>query len=617
MPTALIVSRQNPEPDLGQTVLWRGDVERVWVNEPSRALPVAAELTPSLVVVDGADSTEASYLTRSLRFHDATRSTAVAVLDRSLTFEAEVALLAAGATIVLPVPVDPLLWDRRLEELVNVPPRREARIPVRFAAWSRRGPNHEEVEGVCLNISLRGMLLETKVAPPLGTKLDIDFRLPGDRSPVRVVGQVVRHAGVVDGRHRSGIAFVILRGGSRSRIGSFVDFAYRTRRAPEPGEKAVRDLAEDAEWEAELRTSEARKSAILDSALDCVVTVDHEGRIVEFNSAAERAFGRPRTEVFGRRFVEILVPGPLRDQTRRQLRKVSATAEHGVPAGRFEAEALRADGSVFPVEVSVSPAFVGDRLLLTGIVRDITEARRLEGRRQEAEERLREAQKMATLGAIVGAVAHEVRNPLFALAGTVDLIELAHGDRPELRVHLERLREQIDRVSALMRDLLEYGRPAAIEPTPTPLVSLIGRAVDWCSALARRRDVALRVSLPEPLPPILTAGDRLAQAFHNLLDNAIRHSPDHGVVSITAAPSQRAGLPRVEVVVSDSGTGMSQEELAHAFEPFFSHRRGGTGLGLPIAMRIVEEHAGTIALSNAAGGGTMVTVSLPAVSHPA
>jgi len=611
VPTALIVSRQDPEPDLGQTVLWRGDVERVWVKEPSQALPVAAELTPSLVVVDGADSTEASYLTRSIRFHEATRSTAVAVLDRSLTFEAEAALLSAGATVVLPVPVDPLLWDRRLEELVNVPPRREARIPVRFAAWSRQGPNHEEIEGVCLNLSLRGMLLETKVAPPLGTKLDIDFRLPGDRNPVRVVGQVVRHAGMVDGRYRSGIAFVILRGGSRSRIGTFVDFAHRTRKAPEPRAASARGLPEDAEWEAELRTSEARKSAILDSALDGVVTVDHEGRIVEFNSAAERAFGHPRGEIFGRRFVEALVPAPLRDEARRQLRGVSASADHGLPAGRFEAEALRADGSVFPVEVSVSPAFVGERLLLTGIVRDITEERRLERRRQEAEERLREAQKMATLGAIVGAVAHEVRNPLFALAGTVDLIEAAHRDRPELRVHLQRLREQIDRVSSLMRDLLEYGRPATLEPTATPLAPLIQRAVVWCSALARRRDVALQVSLPEPLPEVPTAGDRLPQAFHNLLDNAVRHSPEHGVVIVAAAPSQRAGRSCVEVVVRDSGPGMSEDELAHAFEPFFSHRRGGTGLGLPIAMRIVEEHKGAIAVSNAEGGGAVVTVSLP------
>jgi PAS domain S-box-containing protein len=617
VPTALIVSRQNPEPDLGQTVLWRGDVERVWVKEPSTALEAAAKLTPSLVVVDGADSTEASYLTRSLRFHEATRSTAVAVLDRSLTFEAEAVLLAAGATVVLPVPVDPLLWDRRLEELVNVPPRREARIPVRFAAWSRQGPNHEEIEGVCLNISLRGMLLETKVAPPLGTKLDIDFRLPGDRSPVRVVGQVVRHAGVVDNRHRSGIAFVILRGGSRSRISAFVDFAHRTRPAAVPGPTPARELFEDAEWEAELRTSEARKSAILDSALDCVVTVDHEGRIVEFNAAAERAFGHSRSAVFGRRFVETLVPGPSRDEARRRLRGLSASAERGLPAGRFEAEALRADGSVFPVEVSVSPAFVRKRLLLTGFVRDVTEERRRDSQRQEAEERLREAQKMATLGAIVGAVAHEVRNPLFALAGTVDLIEAAHRDRPDLRVHLQRLREQIDRVSALMRDLLDYGRPAALEPTATPLPPLIQRAVDWCRALARRHHVVLQVSLSEPLPEVLTAGDRLPQAFHNLLDNAIRHSPKHGTVTIAAAPSRPAGRRRVEVVVRDSGPGMSDDELAHAFEPFFSHRHGGTGLGLPIALRIVEEHAGIIALSNAAGGGTAVTMSLPAADDPA
>jgi diguanylate cyclase (GGDEF)-like protein/PAS domain S-box-containing protein len=185
------------------------------------------------------------------------------------------------------------------------------------------------------------------------------------------------------------VEFLVYRGDARERIAAFVDAEPVPERPGAPvAPTTVRPFEEAREWEEELRASELRKALILDSAVDCIVTVDHEGRILEFNSAARRVFGYSRSEVLGREVADKLVPPALRDQMRRRLRDFVLTGESEDLGRRREATAMRADGSLLAVEMVIVPAYVKGRVLLTAYIRDLTDRRR--------SQRLAEARHRAT-----------------------------------------------------------------------------------------------------------------------------------------------------------------------------------------------------------------------------
>ncbi|HSB60235.1 MAG TPA: PAS domain S-box protein, partial [Vicinamibacteria bacterium] len=377
---ALVVAADDLAGDLGQTVLWRPDVDRAHVTDAAAAPGAVARLRPSLVIIDQPSLDQTLEVVRRLRDDPATRPTAIAVLSRGLPEETEDRLFAAGVNAVLPVPVDPFFWDRRLEELLSVPPRRAQRIPVRLQDWSRFVSEADEAEGVVVNIGARGVLLETEEPLELGTKLGLTLRLPADAADIHVVGQVVRQAGEEEGRFRSGVEFLVYGGDTRERIAAFVseDGAPHRPGSPALAPLRVRAFEDAREWEEELRASELRKSLILDSALDAIITVDHEGRILEFNSAARRVFGYSRAEVFGREAAEKLIPPAERGEMRSRLRDFVASGDSSDLGRRREAVAMRADGSLFPVEVAVFPSWVKGKVLLTAFVRDLTERKRSE-----------------------------------------------------------------------------------------------------------------------------------------------------------------------------------------------------------------------------------------------
>jgi diguanylate cyclase (GGDEF)-like protein/PAS domain S-box-containing protein len=386
----LVVGKDSLSGDLGPTVLGRPDIDRAHVEDAAAALEAAARLRPTLVVVD-LPRPGAVALARQLRQGPVTRPIAIVWLNRSDPPAVEAELVAAGVNAVVPLPIDTLLWDRRLEELVSVPPRRAERFPVRLRDWSRFVHGKDEADAVVVNIGARGVLLETPRALQLGGKVGLSFHLPGDPVEVGLVGQVVRVVVGEDGLSRAGVEFLVYRADARERIEAFVEADPEPAR---PGATAadlplkVRAFDEAREWEEELRASEIRKALILDSALDCIVTADHEGRIVEFNAAARRLFGYSRQEVLGREAADTIVPAALRDELRRRLHDFVLTGDSDDLGRRREATAMRADGSLVPVEVCVVPAYVKGRVLLTAYIRDLSELRR--------EQRLALARQRAT-----------------------------------------------------------------------------------------------------------------------------------------------------------------------------------------------------------------------------
>ncbi len=235
---------------------------------------------------------------------------------------------------------------------------------------------------------------------------------------------------------------------------------------------------------------------------------------------------------------------------------------------------------------------------------DVTELARLQAS-------LRRSETMSALGALVAGVAHEVRNPLFTMTATLDAFEARFGLREEYRKHLEVIRAQLDRLTRLMRDLLEYGKPATLDLSIGTLEASIRQAAEACEPDARAAGVLIACAFADDLPPVSGDRARLAQVFTNAIENAVQHSPAEGTVTVSTGLARERAASWVEVRVRDAGPGFSARDQPHVFEPFYTKRRGGTGLGLSLVQRIVEQHGGEVLARNHEGGGAELVVRLP------
>ncbi|HUG52568.1 MAG TPA: EAL domain-containing protein, partial [Vicinamibacteria bacterium] len=367
MPKVLVVSAVDLRPELGRTVLWRADIERAFAKDVGEA--TAREgAPPNLIVLDAA-SPDSRAAIQALRAHPSTRASAIAAVSHNGLLEDAEGLRQAGANVVIPAHADPVVWDARLEELLRVPRRREARIPVRMETWSRLAEGGDFVEGSAINISVNGLLFESGSALEVGTKLDLRFRLPGHEDELQALGEVVRQ----DERPRSGIRFLVLRGDAREAIRAFVESGVASLAGPRTAAAATPEVTE---WEAALRASEALKAAILESAPDPVLIMSHEGRIVEVNRAAEEVLGYARAQLVGKTIAETIAPPSDEHPHHRALAHHVATGGGPLLGQRIEMTARRADGGGLPVELAVSRTRRRGMVFFTAYLRDLTNLKR-------------------------------------------------------------------------------------------------------------------------------------------------------------------------------------------------------------------------------------------------
>jgi signal transduction histidine kinase len=229
----------------------------------------------------------------------------------------------------------------------------------------------------------------------------------------------------------------------------------------------------------------------------------------------------------------------------------------------------------------------------------------------ELKERLRQSETMAAIGSIVAGVAHEVRNPLFSISATLDAFESRFRDTEGYQKYLAVLRGEIGRLTTLMKELLEFGRPSEPELGECDLTEVVGAAVQACSSLLETREVEIvGPRSPASLPPVLADGARMAQVLQNLIENAAHYSPPGGRLEVTLDWAGEDDGEWIECAVRDSGPGFAPADLEQLFEPFFTRRRGGTGLGLSIVKRIVYDHGGEVSARNHPDGGAVVAIQL-------
>ncbi|HRP96661.1 MAG TPA: CHASE3 domain-containing protein [Rhodocyclaceae bacterium] len=249
------------------------------------------------------------------------------------------------------------------------------------------------------------------------------------------------------------------------------------------------------------------------------------------------------------------------------------------------------------------------------INRDFRKRAQAERERDRLEASLRRSEKMSAMGALVAGVAHEVRNPLFAISSTLDAMEARFNGREcDRQPHMRVLRIELERLQKLMRQLLDYGKLSDDPFEPCHLPPVLAEAVEAFRPLAESGQIRMVTRVCADLPPVRIGRERLFQVFQNLIENAIRHVPAGGTVAIAVEKIRRDSTPWVECVVEDDGPGFDPQSLSLVFEPFFSGRNGGTGLGLSIVQRIVDVHGGEVCAGNKAGGGAIVTIRLPLVA---
>jgi len=368
------------------------------------------------------------------------------------------------------------------------------------------------------------------------------------------------------------------------------------------------------------RESDAQQGAILEAAHDAIITMDQQLNIREFNPAAERMFGYARLDILGRN-VELLLP-PLDRAPHKRALDEYLTAGRGPLAGRqLELRGLRADGTEFPLELTVARIGADSRAVLTGFLRDITERRALE-------EQLRQSQKLEAIGRLAGGVAHDFNNILMSIMGSADLLlmQLARGDAA--RGEAAEIKQAIDRGAGLTRQLLAFSRR---EPT-RPRLFALGDVVRGMDTMLRRLiGPEIDFEIVVPAEPMTVAADsgQVEQVVMNLVVNARDAMPEGGRVTVrideveldedgaAAFVEGRAGR-YARLSVADTGTGIDAQTRAKLFEPFFTTKEQGkgTGLGLSIVYGIVKQSGGYITVASEPGRGATFLIYLPIAAAP-
>ena len=368
------------------------------------------------------------------------------------------------------------------------------------------------------------------------------------------------------------------------------------------------DITERKHAEDALRESEARKSAIVGAALDCIVATDGSGRIIEFNPAAERTFGRSREEVLGKDIWSTVVPEHLRAVHMADMEAI-LRGSGGSSGRRFESTGLRAGGAHFPMEVSVAAFLQDGKPMFSSSIRDLSERVEAETMRQENEAKSR----------FVAAMSHELRTPLNSILGFSQL--LASTGVGTLNERQQRYVGHIEssgrHLLSLINDVLDLSKVEAgqmeVELEPIELQPLLEEVIDQLRPMADAKPLDL---LLEQDAPIWIRSDRrrFLQVMLNLLSNAIKFTPAGGLVRVTAVRAGRTA----EIAVIDTGIGIPTAQQQRIFEEFTQVEGKdegieGTGLGLALTRRLLQLMNGSIALSSELGTGSTFTVSMPRI----
>jgi PAS domain S-box-containing protein len=409
----------------------------------------------------------------------------------------------------------------------------------------------------------------------------------------------------------------------------------------------------------ELALAERKYRAILESAIDCIIAMSHDGKITEFNPAAEHTFGYSRHQAIGQNLADLIIPPDKRDAHWRGLARYLQSGNSPVLDRRLEVMAQRKDGSQFPVEMTITRINLSGSPVFSAYLRDITQRRQAESALRHAHELLEarveqrttelakvnqslrlqvsereraeaEAQRSMQIAEqanraksdFLANMSHEIRTPMTAILGFTDML-LAPDLSPTERLEcINTIRCEGEHLLAILNDILDLSKiesgKVEVERMPCKPAQIVTEAVSFMRVRASEKGIKLSVTFAAQLPGMIqTDPTKFRQILLNLIGNAIKFTPAGGVQVVVSLDHDNSGpAPRLRVEVIDSGIGMNPQQLSQLFRPFTqadastTRRFGGTGLGLAISKRLAQMLGGDIAVHSCLGHGSRFILTL-------
>ncbi len=389
---------------------------------------------------------------------------------------------------------------------------------------------------------------------------------------------------------------------------------------------SIQDITEIRWTEERLGESEEKFRAITLAAQNAIVMMDDRGRLSYWNRAAERIFGYSADEALGRELHRLIVPEGYREAFERGFALFLETGGGDFVGKHVEKRAVRKDGSLFPVELSLSGVKINGSRHAVGIIRDISDRKAAREERERLQKELLQSRKMESLGTLAGGIAHDFNNLLFPIVG---FTEMTKNDIPEDsvgRCNLDEVLKAASRARELVRQILTFSRKKTHRQSAVGVRGIIHETLKLLRA-SLPATIEIRESVAEGGGSVLGDETQIGQVVMNLCTNAY-HAMEKtgGVLTITleraemdarrgmgGEPKEKADAGYLALCVGDTGHGMEEHEIDRIFEPYYStkDKDKGTGLGLSVVHGIVKAHRGTVDVASSPGKGTLFTVFLP------
>ena len=359
--------------------------------------------------------------------------------------------------------------------------------------------------------------------------------------------------------------------------------------------------------------------ALLDATVDAIIVIDHKGHVESFNAAAEAIFGFTAQEVIGKN-VSLLMPEPHKSAHDGYLGNYLNTGNARIIGSGREAQGKRKDGAVFPVDLSVGEIQTEGPPKFVGIIRDTTERKQSEEEVHQTRERLAQFGRLSTLGEMAAALAHELNQPLTAIATYTQacqrLIESGQSDDDEILATLKKCHAQAQRAGEVVRRLRHFVKKRELGRQEVNCDELIHDLAALAEVDARNNGIPLTIDVAKGLPKLMVDAVQIQQVILNLIRNGIDAmlNMDHFDDGISVSAS-RFEDDQVKIAVTDHGSGLTEEAEQNIFQPFFTTKSSGLGLGLAICRSIIESHGGILSCTRNPSGGTTFSFTLPAITE--
>jgi len=361
--------------------------------------------------------------------------------------------------------------------------------------------------------------------------------------------------------------------------------------------------------------AEAHLRSILATVPDAMVVIDEQGIILSFSAAAEKMFAYREDEVVGRN-VKMLMPSPDRERHDQYLTNYLTTGKRKIIGIGRVTTGLHRDGSTFPMELSVGEAWLGERRIFTGFIRDLTERQQTLLRLQDLQSELAHVGRVSEMGTLASSLAHELNQPLTAVATYCESARDLLDNNPDaealamVREALDEAAEQAVRAGQIVRRLRDFMSNGEMERQVESLQRLINEANALALVGSREHGIDVQQYLDPNADLVFVDRIQVQQVLVNLIRNAIDAMMQAKVRSLTVSTArQDDGL--VRVTIADTGSGISDAVAPQLFQPFVTSKENGMGIGLSICRTIVEAHGGRIWFEPGEAGGTAFHFTLP------